>query len=313
MNLPKTLLLVLAVLLASCSTPQQTAPEESAVPEEPLEVTLANIDKGAGEAFANRDTAYFEQILDDNFVGQTRRGPVDKATMVKDIESMPCNIKSITNSDGSVTKLSEFAAVRTSKETIDGECGGVQLPDGYIATLYVKEADLWKVAYHQSLSIPKDTPPGEAARPEEAGKSEGAEAPPPNVSRIRNDPELAEELGRLEKEMLAAWAKKDLKFFERYLAEDYTEINPRGAVGRDWLMKDIAEHNCKVSHEMTDVKATKAGDGIVILTYKVKESGTCEGKPLFYEMPLYTTSIWKIGDGGWKFVFHMTTPADIDQ
>jgi hypothetical protein len=309
MNTSKSLLLMLAVFLAACSSPQHTKPDSAAAPEEPLEVTLAKLDEGMGDAFAKKDTAYFEQVLDDNYVGQTSNGPVDKATMIKIVESVPCKISSMKNSDGRVTKHSDFAAIRTSKETMDGECGGVKLPDAYNATLFVKEADLWKVAYHQSLYIPKDTPAGEAAKPIESKKAGNEEAHAGSAPRIRNDPEIAEELGELEKEMLAAWAKKDLKFFEKYLSDDYAEINPRGAVGKDWLLKDVAGHNCKVSHDVSDLKATKAGDGIVILTYEVKESGTCEGKPLFYEMPIYTASIWRIGDRGWKFVFHMTTPA----
>lgn len=319
-NTLKYLFIIVAVFLAACATPESDAPKPGLAPEETLDAQLAELDRVAGDAWAKKDPGFFENHLADDFISQTPFGPVDKASIIRDVASSPCDVKSIVNEEGKVVTLAEGVAIRTSKEVIDGKCGDVELPDGRIATLFVKEGEAWKIAFHQSLYLNRENDEAEETEKSEPGsgkkETEGvpAEDKPaalgPEIKvKIPNDPELAEELGALEKEMLAAWAKKDTAFFEKYLADDYTEINPQGVVGRDWLLKDVGEHNCDISHEISDLKATKIGYGIVILTYKVKESGTCEGRPLYYQVPLFTTSIWKTDGSGWKFAFHMATPG----
>ena len=302
---------VLAILLSACPAKTET-PAGTAKTEIPPEAALAEMDSALADAFIKKDRAFFEKNVSDEFVNQTASGPIGKAAMIRQIMSFPCEIKSIDTKEGEVHELADGFVIRTAKELRDGNCFGAKIADAYMATLYIKEAEGWKLAYHQSLDIrpegdrhdKKTTKP---ARPPKPEKGTEEQAPSPQAG-IRNDAELASELIAHEKDMLAAWSKNDKAKFEKIVAPDYVEVYPKGIADKNWLLDDVSGHDCDVTHTVSGEAATKLGAGLVLLTYKAVEKGTCAGKPLFFQSPLNTTTIWRTDGEKWQMVFHMVTP-----
>ncbi|MDH3492264.1 MAG: nuclear transport factor 2 family protein [Acidobacteriota bacterium] len=326
------LVILVTALFAGCPATPETntnANTNAAAPAGDVSSTIIDLDKKAGEAWMKKDVKFFDGMLAANFVMNGAGGLGDKAMALKLMESLKCEIKSTSTSDQKVTELGDGVAVLTGKNTTDGTCDGEKIPaEEYFGSLYVKDGDNWKAAYYQSVAVaPKDgDKPDEAAnseekkpaadeaakeeeKPADGGEAKKEEEEPPMKPNIPNDEELAKKLTETETGLWEAWAKKDTKPFEAVLADKFIETNAKGMMDRAATLKDIAENKCDVkSSSISEGKATKVNDNIVIFTYTGKAAGTCDGNAM-PDVPIYTTTIWqKVGED-WKAVFHMSTPG----
>ena len=81
-------------------------------------------------------------------------GRLDKGSAEKEYAGLDCEIKSYAISDVQMTRLGRDAALLTHKLTIDGTCGGQKNPPAsWAATVYVREGDQWKAAFHAEAAI----------------------------------------------------------------------------------------------------------------------------------------------------------------
>ena len=76
-------------------------------------------------------------------------GVADKATAIKGITSMDCEIKSYTLSDFKVAFVNPSVALISYKGVVDGTCGGAAVPAVWSSSLYVNRGGKWYAFSHQ--------------------------------------------------------------------------------------------------------------------------------------------------------------------
>lgn len=105
-----------------------------------------------------------------------------------------------------------------------------------------------------------------------------------------------------------AWAKKDGKFFEGFLADNYSG---QGAAGPNWkskAVKSISESDCDVkSYKIVESEITEYGNDAVLLITKSEGDYTCEGKK--GPSPNYGASLYVKNGDVWQAVYHQNVGA----
>src|SRR5439155_13277944 len=135
-------------------TPERTASAG------PTKVALITLEKSAYEAWKSKDAKFWATFLSDKFVGWGAYGRLDKASATKEYTGTDCEIKSYVLSDEHLSSLSKDAALITYKATVNGTCGGQELPtNSRAASIYVRNDGKWKRAFHARAAIvdPKAT------------------------------------------------------------------------------------------------------------------------------------------------------------
>ncbi|HUF04305.1 MAG TPA: nuclear transport factor 2 family protein [Aridibacter sp.] len=164
-----------ACLPAGDTTNTNTENTNTAEPAEDLAKTLTDRSKEAEEAWKSKDGKFFEGFLADGFVGVGRFGRGTKEIVPKAISENPCEVKSDSVSGQEAVELGEGVALLTEKFEREVVCDGKTLPSPtWAATVFVKEGDTWKGAYHQTLPAP-DAKGEYPAPPEGAGDKPPAE------------------------------------------------------------------------------------------------------------------------------------------
>jgi hypothetical protein len=278
-------------------TPERTASTG------PTKVALITLEKNAYEAWKSKDAKFWATFLSDNFVGWGSFGRLDKASATKEYTGADCEIKSYALSDEQLSSLGEDAALITYKATVNGTCGGRQLPtDSRAAAIYVRDDGKRKLAFHAQAAIvdPKVT----AAKPADRQEApNGDDAQPAN----RNAGTAA--MLAAEKNVREAWRVHDAKRIADLTAEDISFINLFGvylATKRDAL-QDWSGTYCDVkSIRLTDAAGAMLSPTVGVLTFKASADGTCYGQKVG---PIWGSSVYvKYGDV-WKWTFGINLPA----
>lgn len=135
-----------------------------------------------------------------------------------------------------------------------------------------------------------------------ASNNSGTNAAPADVITRPAPPDKATLVG-LERNAFDAWKNKDAKFFEDFLADNFTMMTPVGPVDRTAAVKEISEHECDIaSYSFADESITPAGIDAAILTLKVTVEGTCGGRKL--PSPGWSVSIFVRDIDKWKNAYH---------
>ena len=157
--LPLAALLLLA--LASISF-AQTTPAASPSPSPKPAMSKAQIrgriiatEKKLWEAWKNKDMKPFKANLSADSVMIGDRGVSGKNDIVKEMASMPCDVKSYDLSDFKVTFLSAGTALLTYKGAAEGTCAGTAIPTVWSSSVYVNRGGRWLVASHQETPVAK--------------------------------------------------------------------------------------------------------------------------------------------------------------
>src|ERR1700757_1332951 len=135
-------------------TPERTASAG------PTKVALITLEKSAYEAWKSKDAKFWVTFLSDKFVGWGSSGKLDKASATKEYTGTDCEIKSYTLSDEQLSSLGKDAALIIYKASVNGTCGGQQLPtNSRAAAIYVRDDGKWKRAFYARAAIvdPKGT------------------------------------------------------------------------------------------------------------------------------------------------------------
>ena len=155
--LPLAALLLLA--FASVSFAQPT-PTESPSPAPKPAMSKAQIrgriiatEKKLWEAWKNKDAKPFKANLAADSVMIGERGVAGKADIVKEIASMPCEVKSFELSDFKTTFINSGTVLLTYKGVADGACAGTALPAVWASSVYVKRGGRWLAASHQETPV----------------------------------------------------------------------------------------------------------------------------------------------------------------
>ena len=277
---------------------------EKTAPDGPTKVALVMLEKSAYAAWKSKDARFWDTFLSDKFVGWGSSGRLDKASATKEYTGADCSIKSYALSDEQMSPLGKAAALITYKITVDGTCGGQAVPaNSWAASVYVRDADEWKGAFHAEAPIVD--PKAALANPADKTKVPQKDQPQPAAPDTSTNAMLA-----VERTVWEAWKAHDGKQLEELTAKDISFINIFGthfATKADAL-KDWTGAGCDVkSVSVTEDARTMLSPTTGILTFKGTADGTCYGQEV--NSVIWGTSVYvKYGDA-WKWTFGINVPA----
>ena len=207
------LLAAASTFFAACGAPTANTGATNAntnttkpVAAAPTADALMALDRQANEAYSKGDSKFFEGMLSDKFVivgGDGSR--MDKATTVKMIAGVKCDIKSMDLTEPAMSMIDADTYALSYKATWDGTCNG---PDGKpmkvpspvrSASIWVRSGDKWQAVFHgENLIVdPKAPPPPPApgcgrdprrSASSAAPDSDDGSAPPGASSRWEEQP-----------------------------------------------------------------------------------------------------------------------------
>ena len=278
-------------------TPERTASTG------PTKVALIALEKSAYEAWKSKDAKFWVTFLSDKFVGWGSFGKLDKASATKEYTGTDCEIKSYALSDEQLTSLDKDAALITYKATVNGTCGGQQLPtNSRAAAIYVRDDGKWKRAFYARAGIVD--PKGTLAKSVDRQQALNEYDAQPTNRYARTDAMLA-----AERAVWEAWRAHDAKKIADLTAPDISFINIFGVylATKTDALQDWSGTYCDVkSVSLTDAAGMMLSPMIGILTFKARADGTCYGQKVG---PVWGSSVYvKYGDV-WKWTFGINLPA----
>jgi Domain of unknown function (DUF4440) len=270
----------------------------------PTKVALVTLEKSAYAAWKSKDAKFWDTFLSDKYVGWGSSGRLDKASATKEFTGADCAIKSYALSDEKVSPLGKGAALITYKITVDGICGGQEVPaNSWAASVYVRDGDKWKGAFH--AEAPVVDPKAALAKPADKKKAPQKDEAQPAAPDASNDAMLA-----VEKTVWEAWRTHDGKKLEDLTAKDISFINIFGtyfATKADAL-KDWTGAGCDVkSVGVTGAARTMLSPTTGILTFQGTADGTCYGQEV--NSVIWGTSVYVKDGDAWKWTFGINVPA----
>ena len=149
------LVIGLMLVFTSLAYAQEAAPSPSPAPKPGMsraqsQRVIIATERKLWEAWKNKDIKPFKANLAADAIMIGDMGVANKATAVKDLESMACDVKSYELSDLKVTFFNSSAALLTYKATQDATCGGTQTPPAiWASSAYVMRGGKWLAASHQ--------------------------------------------------------------------------------------------------------------------------------------------------------------------
>ena len=149
---------VLLLALASISFAQTPEPSPSPKPKPAMSKTqirgrLIATEKKLWEAWKNKDPKPFKANLSADAVMIGNDGVAGKNDIVKEIGSMPCEVKSYELSDFKITFLNAATALLTYKGVAVGTCAGTAIPTVWASSVYVNRGGRWLNASHQETPV----------------------------------------------------------------------------------------------------------------------------------------------------------------
>lgn len=261
--------------------------------------SLTALEKKAFEAWKGKDGKFFEGFLSPNFVmmdGGYRGGKADTAKM---IGANPCEVKSYTMSDEAVTNVSPDVAVITMKVTADTACEGKKMPSPVTsASIYVREGNEWKGAFHTEIPIASpDAKPGPPPPP-----------PPPGTAPLQSNATLAAALIEREKFIWDAWKTHDKTKIEEFVTSGASAV---GMMGERMATKADIVKSWTEPCDVKDVKisnehAVEISPRVALFLYKGVATGKCGDMNV---MPQWAATVYVKEGETWKGAFFVAAPA----
>jgi hypothetical protein len=270
----------------------------------PTKLALVTLEKSAYAAWKSKNAKFWDTFLSDKFVGWGSSGRLDKASATKEFTGADCAIKSYALSDEQMSPLGKGAALITYKLTVDGTCGGQEVPaTSYAASVYVRDGDRWKGAFHAEATVvdPKAAPAKPAAN---------RQAPRAYDARSAGAGASTDAMLALEKTLWEAWRVHDGKKLGDLTAKDISFINIFGTYfpTKADALKDWTGAGCDVrSVSVTEAVRTMLSPTTGILTFKGTADGTCYGQQV--NSVIWGTSVYVKHGDAWKWTFGINVPA----
>lgn len=146
-----------------------------------------------------------------------------------------------------------------------------------------------------------------AATPGTNNANSAANAANSNAAKPAAAAPTKESLVAMENKAFEAWSKKDGKFFEAFMTDNFVAMTPAGPANKTASLKEITGSNCEVkSYSFSDEQMTPIGADVAVLTYKAKADFTCDGKK--QPSDVWAASVYTRSGDTWKAVYHNETP-----
>jgi ketosteroid isomerase-like protein len=282
----------------------------------PTTDALMALDKQANEAYTKGDGKFFEGFLSDKFVMSDMGKKFDKASTVKMISDVKCDVKSMSFDEAKSSMIDSDTAVLVYKTTMDGSCNG---PDGKpmkvpspvrAASVYIRNGDKWQGVWHgESMIIdpknPPKTPPPPPAKTDDkmASNSNSTTAAAP-ASDASTDAMVATEKAGWE-----AWKERDAAKLGGMSTKDLSFVDLFGnyAATKDDTIKSWTGGKCEIkSTNVTDTSGVSLSPTVGFIMFKGSADGDCEGMKI---KPVYGTSFYVKEGDTWKLAFGFESPA----
>ncbi len=268
----------------------------------PDRAQLIAAENSAYEAWKNKNGNFFEDFLTIGFITFGRSGRQDKPAAVKEIAESDCQINSYALSDEAVTVMGSDA-VLTFKAATDGTCNGQKIPgQHWAATVYVRDGDKWKAAYHNEVATAATGAGQTEATSTPAVASEAQPAPP--------EPDgLTKALLAVEQKGWEGRKNKDLKALGDVTMVDLTYIDATGSgrYTREEAAKQWTGPSCSIkSFSLSEPLARPVAANAAVLTYKAAIDGSCGTGSA---KTIWGTTIYMRESGQWRALLIFNRPA----
>lgn len=266
----------------------------------PTKEMLFEMDKKANEAFIKADSAHFQAMLSDKFVGYEAGSSMGKPEMVKMVGGMKCDVKSWSLEEPQLHQIDADHYATVYKANFDATCDGHKIPTPTRAvSLWSRNGDKWVGSFHAETVIADPKNPPKGMPPPPPAKDEAKPAPDPNL----------EALMAVEKSGWEAWKARDAKKLEELSVKTLGFVGPFGDYtgSQADTIKQWTGGTCDIkSVTLTDGSATTISPTVAILNFKGAADGTCDGQKL---QTLWGTNIYVKEGGTWKLALGIERPA----
>lgn len=272
----------------------------------PTTAALVSLEKSAYVAWKSKDAIFWNTFLWADFIGWGPSGRLDKASATKEYTGADCEIKSYAIFNAQMTVLGPNAALITHKTTVDGTCSGQPSPpNSWVASVYVRESNQWKAAFHAEAAIVNPAAPMVKPVAAKAGSQEI------RTKSIHRDAHT-DALLALEKAVWDAWKDHDASRMDGLTATNMQFINIFGIhlATKPEALKNWSGEGCDVKTVgFTDAAAKMLSPTVGLLTFHADADGTCFGQKVG---PIWGSSIYVKRDGVWKWIFGINLPARLE-
>ena len=323
------LLAAASMLFAACGGPAANTgannPNTNAakpVAAAPTVDALMALDRQANEAYVKGDSKFFEEMLSDKFVILANGQRLDKATTVKLIAGLKCDIKSMDLSEPAMSMIDADTYALSYKAAWEGTCNDLdgkpmKVPSPVrSASIWVRSGDKWRAVFHgenlivdPKASTPRPAPTAKKEEPKRDDKAAAnSDTAPSTAAPARATPDAnTEALVRVELALWEAWKEHDAKKLDALMTRDVSFVNIFGTYlgTKAEALKDWTGNGCEVkSVSVSDGFATALSPTVEMLTRKGTADGTCSGQNIG-GVPIWGVSIFVKDGDAWKFAFGM--------
>ena len=150
-----SLLLLMTLGCVSLANAQQPTASPSPAPKPAMsraqsQKMIIATEQKLWNAWKNKDIKPFRANLSADSLQVSDSGVADRATILKAMEGMDCEVRSFSLSDIKVVFLASNVALITYKGTQDATCGGQTIPPAvWASSTYVMRGGRWLAASHQ--------------------------------------------------------------------------------------------------------------------------------------------------------------------
>ena len=286
------------VALYACGCAQAAGRSNGSNAAQDLAGKLGTLEERSYAAWKSGDTKFWTRFLSEKFVGWGRSGRLDKSAAKRVLSGAGCQIDSYSLTEQQVSQLTPNAAVLTHKTEVNGTCDGEQLaPAFYTATVYVREAGQWKLAFRAQSAI---VDPMKATKPAASDLWTGG----PTLG----DASTRTLLGR-EQAVWSAWKDHDAKRIDALLGDPIQFIDIFGdhIATRPEVLKAWSGEGCDVkSFDIGGAKATMFAPDFGVLTLRATTHGKCFGQDVW---PIWGTSLYVKRGNTWLWSFGINVLA----
>jgi hypothetical protein len=107
----------------------------------------------------------------------------------------------------------------------------------------------------------------------------------------------------LERSAYAAWKSKDVKFWDRFLADNFVGWGRSGKLDKVSAKEEYSGADCDIkSYALSEERVSPRGQRAALITYKSSVDGSCGGQRI--PANSWVASVYVRDGGQWKAVFH---------
>ena len=112
----------------------------------------------------------------------------------------------------------------------------------------------------------------------------------------------------LEKQLWEAWKTRDGKVFQAILSDDAIIVDEDGSHTKEQILGDVSTSKCELrSYSLDNFQMTMLDKDTALITYKVAQDFTCNGK--IQPPVMWSSSVYARRGGKWLSAFYQEVPA----